>query len=100
MVPVIPFNYHPDSYLIVTTTANKERGIIYGPIPPHSRLFTGRKDYLGKLRDYFGLRNHPWPRRAFLLHGMGGGGKTQIALRFVEECSHLSVPVHNYSAGY
>ena len=97
---VIPFTYHPDSYLIVTTTANEERVIIYGPIPPHSRLFTGRKDHLGKLRDYFCQRNCPSPRRQFLLYGIGGGGKTQIALKFVEECSHLSVLVHYYSAGY
>ena len=31
---------------------------------------------------------------------MGGGGKTQIALKFVEEYSHLLVPVRNYSDAY
>ena len=78
---------------------NKER-VIYGPMPPSSRLFTGREDVLGKLRHYFGQRNRPSPKRQFLLCGMGGGGKTQIALKFVEECSHLSVPVRNYSDAY
>ena len=69
-------------------------------MPPSSRLFTGREDELEKLRQYFGQRDRPSPRREFLLCGMGGGGKTQIALKFVEECWHLSVPVCNYSTAY
>ena len=66
-------------------------------MPPSSRLFTGREDDLEKLRQCFGQRDRPSPRRQFLLYGIGGGGKTQIALKFVEECSHLSVSVRNYS---
>ena len=69
-------------------------------MPPSSRLFTGREDGLGKLRQYFGQRDRPSPRRQFLLYGIRGGGETQIALKFVEECSHLSVSVRNYSAAY
>ena len=69
-------------------------------MPPSSRLFTGREDVLEKLQQYFGQRDRLSPRRQFLLCGMGGGGKTQIALKFVEECWHLSVPVHNYSDTY
>ena len=79
---------------------NKERGVVYGLMPPSSCLFTGREDDLGKLRQYFGQRDHPSPRRQFLLYGIGGGGKTQIALKFVEECLHLSVSARNYLVAY
>ena len=86
--------------LYIATTVNKERGVAYGLMPPSSRLFTGREDDLGKLRQYFDQRDGPSPRRQFLLYGIGGGGKTQIALKFVEECSHLSVSVRDYSVAY
>ena len=69
-------------------------------MPPSSRLFTGREDDLGKLRQYFDQRDGPSPRRQLLLYGIGGGGKTQIALKFVEECSHLSVSIRNYTVAY
>ena len=54
--------------------------------PNSSALFTGRKDVLEKLKDHFlpadqGNRH----RKSFLLFGMGGIGKTQICLKFVEE---------------
>jgi Cdc6-like AAA superfamily ATPase len=53
-----------------------------------SPLFTGRDDYLQKLRDYFGsgIRDK---RKSLLLHGLGGIGKTQICLKFVEENADL-----------
>ncbi len=50
-------------------------------------LFTGRRAILDRLSDNFSrrepLRGHV--RRVFLLHGLGGSGKTQIALKFAEE---------------
>jgi hypothetical protein len=53
-----------------------------------SQIFTGRKDYLEKLKQYFGPGiDSRQRRRQFLLYGMGGVGKTQICLRFVEEVS-------------
>ena len=60
----------------------------------------GCEDNLGKLRQYFGQRDRSSPRRQFLLYGISGGGETQIAIMFVEEYSHLSAPVRNYSAAY
>jgi len=52
-------------------------------------LFTGRQRYLERLRQYFDLRDSSRPRRAFLLYGIGGAGKTQICLKFVEDSSDL-----------
>ncbi|KAL8992272.1 MAG: hypothetical protein Q9169_007232, partial [Polycauliona sp. 2 TL-2023] len=53
--------------------------------PQSSALFTGREGFLDALQNFFtyqGPGQHP--RREFLLWGMGGAGKTQIALRFAE----------------
>ena len=57
-------------------------------IPDPSPNFTGRRDYLEKLKNFFDPRvEQPQRRRDFLLYGMGGAGKTQICLKFIEECS-------------
>ena len=55
-------------------------------MPVASQIFTGRENYLQRLNQYFCPRDKSRPRRHFLLYGMGGSGKTQIALKFVEEC--------------
>ena len=52
---------------------------------PASQMFTGREDYLEKLRNYFSPTDNSQHQKQFLLHGMGGVGKTQICLKFVEE---------------
>ena len=64
--------------------------IEYKPRAPSSTNFTGRRDYLTKLRDYFSVKpDGPLRRKSFLLYGMGGIGKTQICLKFTEENSDL-----------
>ena len=57
--------------------------------PNSSPRFTGRREILTKLMEHFTKRtdNELWTRKHFLLHGMGGIGKTQISLRFIEEMS-------------
>jgi hypothetical protein len=60
--------------------------IEYKPRAPSSPNFTGRRDYLTRLKDFFGAESDgPLRRKTFLLYGMGGIGKTQICLRFTEE---------------
>ena len=57
------------------------------PLPPQkhsSIMFTGRDLYLCRLKDHFGAYDKA-ERKAFLLYGMGGIGKTQICLKFVEK---------------
>jgi hypothetical protein len=59
---------------------------------PHSSSprFTGREDVLQQMEQALFLETNldhealP-PRRAFVLHGLGGSGKTQICLRFCEK---------------
>jgi hypothetical protein len=64
--------------------------IEYKPMTPSSANFTGRRDYLAKLRAYFSVEpGEPLRRKSFLLYGMGGIGKTQICLKFTEENSDL-----------
>ena len=58
------------------------------PLMPNSSVrFTGRTEILTKLKDHFvkGPDNNHRSRKYFLLYGMGGIGKTQICLRFVED---------------
>ena len=50
-----------------------------------SRFFTGRQDILERLDSFFSPRGTgEKPRREFLLHGMGGVGKSEIALKTAE----------------
>jgi len=61
-------------------------------MPPFSPNFTGREGYLERLRTHFSMRpGQPHSRRLFLLYGMGGVGKTQICLKFIEENPELFV---------
>ena len=54
--------------------------------PNSSALFTGREDILKRLKDHFAPQDEGDKcRKSFLLYGMGGIGKTQICLKFVEE---------------
>ncbi|PFH46830.1 hypothetical protein AMATHDRAFT_153728, partial [Amanita thiersii Skay4041] len=50
-----------------------------------SSLFTGREEYLAKLKNYFNNPGRNMGRRLYLLYGLGGIGKTQICLKFKEE---------------
>ncbi|KAJ7252003.1 hypothetical protein C8J57DRAFT_1723023 [Mycena rebaudengoi] len=51
--------------------------------PPPSRMFHGRRDILDKLHAYFS--QDIGRRHISLLHGLGGAGKTQICLKFLDE---------------
>jgi Holliday junction resolvasome RuvABC ATP-dependent DNA helicase subunit len=54
--------------------------------PNSSALFTGREDTLERLKNHFAPHDEgDRCRKSFLLYGMGGIGKTQICLKFVEK---------------
>jgi Holliday junction resolvasome RuvABC ATP-dependent DNA helicase subunit len=59
-------------------------------VPNSSPIFTGRQDVLDKLEKIFThqVTNRLMSRCSCLLWGMGGIGKTQICLKFIEEMSH------------
>lgn len=49
-------------------------------------FFTGRKEILERLDSFFSVRDSPVkPRREFLLFGMGGIGKSEIALKVAQD---------------
>ena len=57
------------------------------PLPPlkhSSTFFMGREDYLQRLKDHFST-HAKGQRKSFLLYGLGGIGKTQICLKFIEQ---------------
>ncbi|KAJ7452606.1 hypothetical protein FB451DRAFT_1374060 [Mycena latifolia] len=55
--------------------------------PPPSVHFTGREDILQQMTEYF--NTSIGQRHIFLLHGLGGSGKSQIAFKFVEQSSSM-----------
>ena len=58
-------------------------------MPNPSSWFTGRTEVIAKLKKHFSTHvNDSAQRRVFfLLYGMGGIGKIQIWLKFIEEMS-------------
>ena len=57
-------------------------------MPNPSNRFTGRTEVIAELkRHFFNTYDAARKRMFFLLFGMGGIGKTQICLKFVEEMS-------------
>ncbi|KAJ7446627.1 hypothetical protein FB451DRAFT_789392 [Mycena latifolia] len=51
--------------------------------PPPTRIFHGRRGILDNMHSYF--TQDLGQQHIFLLHGLGGAGKTQIGLKFIEE---------------
>ena len=58
-------------------------------VPNPSTRFTGRTEIIAKLKERLcaSPKDGVQKRKYFLLHGMGGIGKTQICLKFIEEMS-------------
>ncbi|KAJ7735188.1 P-loop containing nucleoside triphosphate hydrolase protein, partial [Mycena metata] len=52
--------------------------------PPPSRIFCGREDILNKMHQFFSDTGF---QHIYVLHGLGGAGKTQIALKFINKSS-------------
>ncbi|KAF8195140.1 hypothetical protein K438DRAFT_1826906 [Mycena galopus ATCC 62051] len=55
---------------------------------PPSRIFQGRRAILDKMHHFFKSNNGI--QNIYVLHGLGGAGKTQIALKFIQESSCFS----------
>jgi Holliday junction resolvasome RuvABC ATP-dependent DNA helicase subunit len=59
-------------------------------MPNPSVRFTGRTEVIAGLQRHFcNTNDSAQKRKFFLLYGLGGVGKTQICLKFVEEMSDL-----------
>lgn len=71
---------------VVQIEVDPQTQYFYAAPLPLSPRFTGQEIYLKQLREYFQPQiDRTNGRRSFLLCGMGGVGKTQIALKFAEE---------------
>ena len=67
-------------------------------------MFTGRKAILGHIAQCFNPSATSEKQRIFVLYGLGGSGKTQLMLKFVEEfgdqCGPFlsaAIPLHTES---
>jgi hypothetical protein len=54
--------------------------------PPPSQIFHGRTVILQELHSYFS--QNIGRRHVCVLHGLGGAGKTQLALKFLDETNN------------
>jgi hypothetical protein len=67
--------------MVADTEPVSSTGISFQP----TSVFTGREDILNQLDDYFSLEGPDKDKQhIFVLYGLGGAGKTQIALKFVD----------------
>ena len=51
--------------------------------PPPVASFIGRNVILDRMRNYFDSESAC--QRIFVLHGLGGAGKSQLAFKFIDE---------------
>jgi hypothetical protein len=58
--------------------------------PPLSQIFQGRQDILTRMDEYFS--RDIGERHIYVLHGLGGSGKTQISLKFLAMTNKYSTP--------
>ncbi|KIK05841.1 hypothetical protein K443DRAFT_90526 [Laccaria amethystina LaAM-08-1] len=80
-------NTFNEAHLTINNYSNRttSNGVI-PLIPNPSNRFTGRTEVIAELkRHFFNTNDSVQGRKFFLLYGMGGIGKTQICLKFVEE---------------
>ncbi|KAJ6471989.1 hypothetical protein C8R45DRAFT_1164663 [Mycena sanguinolenta] len=56
--------------------------------PPPSRIFHGRRTILEAMHQFFA--QDTGKQKIFVLFGLGGAGKTQIALKFIEEWTRFT----------
>ncbi|KAJ7302207.1 hypothetical protein DFH08DRAFT_826830 [Mycena albidolilacea] len=56
-------------------------------LPPPSQIFQSRKNILDKMHHFFNMGI----QHIYVLHGLGGAGKTQIGLKFINESSSCAI---------
>jgi hypothetical protein len=65
--------------------SNIQASQIVNQCPLPSRIFHARQDILDKMCQFF--TSNTGKQHIYVLHGLGGAGKTQIALKFINESS-------------
>ncbi|KAJ7857869.1 hypothetical protein B0H13DRAFT_1902114 [Mycena leptocephala] len=88
--PLIPSNLDATRASEQASQLSKIRASHIGiHCPPPSRIFQGRRDILHKMHHFF--TSNMGIQKIYLLHGLGGAGKTQIALKFINESSSRTI---------
>ncbi|MEU5877395.1 FxSxx-COOH system tetratricopeptide repeat protein [Spirillospora sp. NPDC047279] len=64
-------------------TPGARRPQVWGQIPPRNRNFTGREELLARLREGIAGKVTAVVPQPHALHGLGGVGKTQMAVEYV-----------------
>ncbi|KAJ7463766.1 hypothetical protein FB451DRAFT_1265648 [Mycena latifolia] len=78
-----------------TMLSGSNFGVYMKVCPPPTPRFCGRDGILKKMAAYFD--EHVGERHVFLLHGLGGSGKSQIAFKFVAQSAF---PIPRFSDVY
>ncbi|KAJ7689076.1 hypothetical protein B0H14DRAFT_2487159 [Mycena olivaceomarginata] len=65
--------------------SNIQASQIINHCPPPSRIFQGRRNILDKMHYFF--TSDVGIQHIYVLYGLGGAGKTQITLKFINESS-------------
>ncbi|KAJ6450480.1 hypothetical protein C8R45DRAFT_1083913 [Mycena sanguinolenta] len=89
--PVLQYNIRTEQLTLNTVHTSPEvthtlQAINHCPPPTH--IFHGRQTILGSMHQFFA--RDTGKQKRYVLYGLGGAGKTQIALRFIEESSSFT----------
>ena len=60
-----------------------ERQLVLKTCPPPTPVFIGRQEIISQMHTYFS--SDIGKRHIFVLYGLGGAGKSQIAYKFIDE---------------
>ncbi|KAJ7315296.1 P-loop containing nucleoside triphosphate hydrolase protein, partial [Mycena albidolilacea] len=84
--PNVNINLHPGpASQQAFQPGNIQASQIINHCPPPSRIFQGRRDILDKMHSFF--TSDVGIQHIYVLYGLGGAGKTQITLKFINESS-------------
>ena len=74
---------------MVSVSPRPQQSLSIGQLKVHKicplpvKFFTGRKEILDKMCQYFDTDQKD--QHVFVLHGLGGSGKSQLAFKFLED---------------
>ncbi|KAJ6477782.1 hypothetical protein C8R45DRAFT_364985 [Mycena sanguinolenta] len=80
--------YCPTTDTVQKSSATLQASQVMSNCPPPSKVFYGRQDILNKMHQFF--TQDMEKQKIYVLHGVGGAGKTQIALKFIQESTHFT----------
>ncbi|KAF7340683.1 FabD/lysophospholipase-like protein [Mycena sanguinolenta] len=98
--PTLHYNIRAEHFTMNTTnmgsavnTVQKSSAMVQASqainhCPPPSQIFYGRQTILESMHQFF--VQHTGKQKRYVLYGLGGAGKTQIALKFIEEWTHFT----------